>query len=199
MMFAPRHVPAFALVTVALALIAAPAFAHTGHETGSFVTGFTHPIFGLDHVIAMVAVGLWGAMLSRPALYVLPLVFPLVMVLGGIMGMNGIALPYVEPGIAASAIVLGLMVAFAVKPPLWMSALMVGVFAVFHGHAHGAELPEGLGAATYALGFVFGTMALHGAGIGLGILFGAKAGQFVTRMIGALIAIGGAAFLTGIA
>jgi urease accessory protein len=181
------------------AFVATPALAHSGHGESSFMTGLLHPLFGLDHVIAMVAVGLWGAVLGRPALYVLPIVFPLVMVVGGMMGMNGIALPYVEPGIAASAIALGLMVALMARPPLWVASLMVGVFALFHGHAHGAELPTGMGAAPYVLGFIAGTAALHGVGIGLGVLFGSKAGVMVTRAIGALITVAGAAFMTGIA
>jgi urease accessory protein len=186
-------------VAAAAALLATPALAHTDHGNVSLMTGLMHPITGLDHVIAMVAVGLWGAVLGRPALYVLPVIFPLAMALGGMMGMNGIALPYVEPGIAASAIVLGAMVALTVRPALWVSSLMVAIFALFHGHAHGAELPLGMGATSYALGFVAGTAALHGAGIGLGLTFGPNAGQMATRAIGALIAVGGAAFLAGIA
>ncbi|NJR14083.1 MAG: HupE/UreJ family protein [Phyllobacteriaceae bacterium] len=188
-----------AFATTLFTMAALPALAHTGHDASSAVSGFLHPIMGVDHVIAMLAVGLWAALQGRPALYLLPLVFPLVMVVGGIMGMNGIALPYVEPAIALSGLILGLMVALYAKPQLWISALMVGTFALFHGHAHGAELPAGAGAFGYAAGFVAGTAALHLAGIGLGSLVGAKAGQYVTRAAGMVIALTGAAFLTGIA
>ena len=105
--------------------------------------GFAHPVFGPDHVIAMVAVGLWGAFLGAPAIYILPIVFPLVMAAGGVLGILGVPLPGVEIGIAVSAVMLGMMVALAAQPPLWVAAVLVGAFAIFHGHAHGAELPPG--------------------------------------------------------
>lgn len=184
-------------LTAALALIAAPASAHTGHDVLGFSTGFLHPILGIDHVIAMIAVGLWAAMLGGRAIYVLPLVFPLVMIFGGALGMNGVALPQVEPMIAVSGIVLGLVVALYVKPALWVSALMVGMFAVFHGHAHGTEIPAASNAFGYAAGFVIATALLHAAGIGIGRLIGAKSGEYVARAAGAVIALTGAAFLFG--
>jgi urease accessory protein len=179
------------------AITAAPAFAHTGHDVLGFSSGFFHPVLGVDHVIAMLAVGLWAALQGRPALYLLPVVFPLVMVFGGILGMNGIDLPYVEPMIALSGVVLGLMVALYAKPALWVSALMVGVFAVFHGHAHGAELPAASSPFGYAAGFVIATALLHLSGIGIGRFVGAKGGEYVTRAAGVLIALTGAAFLVG--
>ncbi|MGZ5812671.1 MAG: HupE/UreJ family protein [Xanthobacteraceae bacterium] len=121
-----------------LLLFAVPALAHTGSSTGGFIGGFAHPLFGLDHVVAMVAVGLWGAFLGPPAIWLLPIVFPLVMAFGGVIGILGVPLPGVETAIALSAIVLGTMVALAARPPLWVAALIVGAFAIFHGHAHGA-------------------------------------------------------------
>jgi urease accessory protein len=177
------------------AIAAAPASAHTGHDVLGFSSGFFHPVMGVDHVIAMLAVGLWAALLGGRALYALPIVFPLVMMFGGILGMNGNELPYVEPMIAMSGVVLGLMVALCVKPALWISALMVGVFAVFHGQAHGAELPAASNPVGYAAGFVIATALLHLTGIGLGSLVGAKGGEYVTRATGVLIALTGAAFL----
>jgi urease accessory protein len=186
-------------LTSIFAAIASPAFAHTGHDVFGFSSGFLHPIFGLDHVVAMLAVGLWAALQGRPALYLLPVVFPLVMVFGGILGMNGVDLPYVEPMIAMSGVVLGLMVALYIRPVLWVSALMVGVFAVFHGHAHGAELPTASSPFGYAAGFVIATTALHLAGIGLGRVIGAKGGEYITRASGLVIALTGAVFLTGFA
>ncbi|HEY5308706.1 MAG TPA: HupE/UreJ family protein, partial [Casimicrobiaceae bacterium] len=121
-----------------------PALAHILQgEAYGFVTGFLHPITGADHVLAMVAVGLWGAQLGAPAIWVLPVAFPLVMAMGAMLGFLGVPLPGVEYGIAASAIVLGTAVAFEVRPSLVVAALVVGCFAIFHGHAHGTELPPG--------------------------------------------------------
>src|SRR5436190_20933136 len=130
-------------LSVAMLTAASPALAHTGSGSGGFVGGFTHPVFGPDHVVAMVAVGLWGAFLGAPAIWLLPVVFPLVMAGGGVLGILGVPLPGVEVGIAISAVVLGLMVALAVKPHLAVAAIIVGAFAIFHGYAHGAELPDG--------------------------------------------------------
>src|SRR5215475_518711 len=131
---------------VALLLVTQPALAHTENIGVGFLSGFAHPIFGWDHVVAMVAVGLWGVFLGAPAIWLLPIVFPLVMAFGGVLGILGVPLPAVETGIASSAIVLGLMVALAARPPLWAAAVLVGVFAIFHGYAHGKELPDGANA-----------------------------------------------------
>ena len=184
---------------IALLLAAAsatPAFAHeAAGAAGGFVSGFLHPIAGWDHVVAMVAVGLWGAFLGRPAVWLLPVVFPLVMTFGGALGVLGVPLPAVEVGIAASAIVLGAMVAAAARPPLWVAALIVGVFAVFHGHAHGTELPEAANPLAYSLGFVIATGLLHGAGIGLSLLAHGARGAQVVRACGAAIAALGVVFL----
>ena len=123
--------------------VAGAAFAHEGAGlAGGFASGFMHPILGWDHVAAMVAVGLWGAFLGRPAIFVLPIVFPMVMAIGGALGVAGVPIPAVETGIAASAVVLGAMVAIAARPSIWVAAVIVGAFAVFHGHAHGTELPH---------------------------------------------------------
>ena len=174
------------------------ALAHTGEGVaGGLMSGFLHPIAGPDHVTAMVAVGILGAFLGRPAIWVLPVVFPLVMAFGGILGLVGVPIPYIEVGIAASSIVLGLMILFALKPPLWIAAIIVAAFAIFHGHAHGTELPNAANALAYSVGFVVSTGLLHLAGIGIGELIRWPAGQIIARAIGGLIAIAGVGFLTG--
>ena len=189
------------LLLATLALLAATAAqAHTGEGAGGgFLSGFTHPLFGWDHVIAMVAVGLWGAFLGAPAIWLLPIVFPLVMAFGGALGIAGVTLPMVETGIAASGVVLGLMVALGVRAPLWVAAVLVGVFAIFHGHAHGTELPTSANPYAYAAGFVIATGVLHLAGIAFGTLTWTRAGTWAVRGAGVVIAALGAAFLTGAA
>ena len=147
----------------------------------------------------MVAVGLWGAVLGRPAIWVLPITFPLVMSVGAAIGVAGIPIPYVEVGIALSGLVLGLLVVFMIKAPLPLAAALVGVFAIFHGHAHGTELPEAANPIAYAVGFVIATGLLHLFGILLGALIDSKPGRIAVRTGGALIALVGAAFLTGFA
>jgi urease accessory protein len=187
-------------LALVLILAAGPALAHTGEGiTGGFLSGFTHPIFGWDHVVAMVAVGLWGAVLGPPALWLLPIVFPLVMAFGGALGVAGVPLPMVETGIALSGVILGLLVALVVRAPLWVAAVIVGLFAIFHGHAHGAELPEAANAYAYAVGFVIATGLLHLAGIALGLLMRVPNGVWAVRAAGVVIAAIGAAFLTGYA
>jgi urease accessory protein len=184
------------LILLMCAAFAEPALAHTGHSlTGGFAGGFLHPLFGLDHVVAMVAVGLWGAFLGAPAIFILPIVFPLVMTFGGVLGILGIPLPGVEFGIAISAVVLGLMVALAAKPHLAVAALLVGLFAIFHGYAHGAELPDGADAVAYSLGFVIATGLLHLIGIAFGLLTQWPQGRIAVRAAGSAIAIAGLVFL----
>lgn len=186
------------LACLLLAISALPALAHsTGDMGGGFASGFMHPLLGPDHVVAMVAVGLWGAFLGAPALWVLPVVFPLVMALGGVLGVLGVPLPGVEVGIALSAVLLGAMVALAVRPPLWVAGLMVAVFAVFHGHAHGTELPHEANPLVYSLGFVVATGLLHLTGIGFGALVKAPAGRMAVRGAGGLITVVGLVFLWG--
>jgi urease accessory protein len=183
------------LVTLPAVLWALPAFGHTGSVTGGFLGGLAHPVFGPDHVVAMVAVGLWGAFLGAPAIWLLPIVFPLVMAFGGVLGILGVAIPGVEIGIAVSAVLLGLMVATGARAPLWTAAVLVGVFAIFHGHAHGAELPSGADAVAYSIGFVIATGLLHLAGIAFGLLARWPMGKVAVRVAGALIALVGVAFL----
>jgi urease accessory protein len=178
-----------------LVLTSLPAFAHTGRLGGGFLGGFTHPLFGPDHVVAMVAVGLWGAFLGAPPMYVLPIIFPLVMAVGGVLGIAGAPLPAPELAIAVSGVVLGLLVAAAARPPLWIAATLVGAFAIFHGYAHGAELPAGMDAAAYSIGFVTATGLLHLAGISLGLTVRWPAGRVGVRGAGAAIACAGLAFL----
>jgi urease accessory protein len=179
-----------------LLLAALPAGAHTADGVaGGFISGFLHPVAGWDHVIAMVAVGLWGAFLGRPAVWLLPVVFPLVMALGGALGVVGVPLPGVEVGIALSAVVLGAMVAFAARPPLWVAALIVGAFAIFHGHAHGTELPEAASPIAYSLGFVVATGLLHAAGIAFSLVTRWAQGRHLVRGAGGAIGALGAYFL----
>jgi urease accessory protein len=144
----------------------------------------------------MVAVGLWGAFLGSPALWLLPVVFPLVMAVGGALGLAGVALPGVEIGIAASALVLGAMILLAARPPLWVAGVLVACFAIFHGHAHGTELPEAASPLAYSLGFVIATGLLHLSGISFGLLVRWPLGHMAVRTAGALIAIAGAVFLS---
>ena len=195
-----RTVGVLMLSAILSLLTAGPVWAHTGVGiTGGFFSGFLHPITGWDHVVAMVAVGLWGAFLGRPAIWILPVVFPLVMAFGGALGILGVPLPQVETGIALSAVVLGLVVALAARPPLWIAAVIVGIFAIFHGHAHGTELPGAANPFAYALGFVIATGLLHISGIVFGLLTRWPAGQVLVRAGGAAIALVGVAFLTGFA
>jgi len=166
-----------------------------GSESIGLLTGLMHPLSGADHVLAMVAVGLWGAQLGAPAIWVLPVAFPLVMALGGMLGFLGVPVPGIEVGIAASAIVLGAAVAFELRPPLVVSALIVGVFAIFHGHAHGTELPAGQSALLYSVGFVVATGGLHAAGICIGTVHRWGWGRKLLRTAGASVAAGGLFFL----
>jgi urease accessory protein len=172
------------------------AFAHVGQgEALGLLTGIQHPISGADHVLAMVAVGLWGAQLGAPAIWVLPVAFPLVMAMGGMLGFLGVPIPGVEYGIAASAIMLGAAVAFEARPPIVVAALLVGFFAIFHGHAHGTELPEGQSALLYSMGFVIATGCLHAVGIGIGTVHRRPWGRKLLRAAGTVVAAGGVFFM----
>jgi len=175
---------------------AGAASAHeAGGAAGGLLSGFLHPLAGPDHVVAMVAVGLWGAFLGRPALWLLPVVFPLVMAGGGAAGVLGVPLPGVEVGIALSAIALGGAVAAGWRAPLALAAVLVAAFAVFHGHAHGTELPQAADPIAYSLGFVVATGLLHLCGIAFGELTRWPWGSKAVRGLGALIALVGAGFL----
>jgi urease accessory protein len=189
------------LLSAALALLCClgspAAFAHVGQGdiAGGFASGFVHPINGWDHVLAMVAVGIWGAQLGRPAIWALPVTFPMVMAFGGVLGAFGIAIPGIEVGIAFSALALGTAIAFAARPPLAVAAVIVAIFAVFHGHAHGTELPESANAMAYSLGFVMATGLLHACGILIGEVNRRQYGTYVLRVMGAMIGAGGVYFL----
>ncbi len=184
------------IAVLAVLSSAGPAFAHAQKgEAAGFLTGFLHPISGLDHVLAMVAVGLWGAQLGAPAIWLLPVAFPMVMAMGGALGLMGVPLPGIEYGIAASAILLGVAVMLEARPPLPVAAALVGFFAVFHGHAHGTELPPGQSALLYSMGFVIATGCLHAAGIAIGTVHRWSWGQSVLRVAGAVVALGGIFFL----
>lgn len=194
-----RPDPNFALRAAVAALAVAcalPAWAHNdvGHTTG-FIAGLLHPLSGLDHIIAMVAVGVWAAQLGGVALWALPLVFPLVMVGGGVLALFGLPLPGVEIGIAASALALGAAIIAGLRWPVAAAAVLVGFFAIFHGHAHGAEVPAGASVLSYSLGFVGATAGLHLLGIAIGSLRRSRTGATVLRASGGSIAVAGAFLL----
>jgi urease accessory protein len=184
------------LVALLLSVVSSAALAHTesGQATG-FLTGLLHPASGLDHVLAMVAVGLWGAQLGAPAIWLLPVTFPMVMALGGVLGLLGMPLPGVELGIAASAVLLGAAVMTERRPPLFAAVVLVGFFAVFHGHAHGTELPPGQSGLLYSLGFVVATGCLHAIGIAIGSVHRWPAGRVALRIAGGGVGLAGLFFL----
>ncbi|MEM6573291.1 MAG: HupE/UreJ family protein [Pseudomonadota bacterium] len=186
----------------ALLLFAAlwPALSLAHSETGvggGLAAGLLHPVLGLDHLVAMVAVGLWGAQLGAPSIWLLPVVFPAVMAAGALLGLLQMPLPGVEYGIALSACLLGLLVAMKLKAPVALAGVIVGVFAIFHGHAHGTEVPEAANPLAYGVGFVVATGLLHLAGILLGLLLKWPAGDWFVRACGAAVAAVGAFFLFG--
>ena len=185
------------LMTIALVLGTAPsAFAHPQQSQGrGFLTGVSHPVSGLDHVLAMIAVGVWGAQLGQPAIWLLPVTFPMVMAFGGFLGLIGVHLPGVELGVAVSAVLLGVMVAREAKPRLAVAVALVSVFAVFHGHAHGTELPVGQSGLAYSIGFVMATGCLHAVGIAIGVAHKWTAGKVALRLAGGTVALAGAAFV----
>lgn len=187
------------IVSALLALTACPALAHTGHHGASgLAAGFAHPFSGLDHLLAMAAVGLWAIQQgSRRALGLLPAAFVLPMAFGFGLAFAGVALPAVETGIALSVLILGLLVAFAAKPPLVAALGMTAVFALFHGHAHGSELPQAGMAATYAAGMVLATAFLHGLGLTAAKLAQQAALPTLTRTAGAAVALTGLVILVG--
>ncbi|MBB4287042.1 HupE/UreJ family protein [Roseospira goensis] len=182
-------------------VLAGPAAAHTGVGAAAGLShGFMHPIGGLDHVLAMVAVGLFAAVLGGRSLWLVPAAFVAMMAVGGAAGVAGIAVPYVELGIALSVVVVGALVAFGRSLPVAVAAAVVGLFAIFHGHAHGTEMPVAMSGLTYGLGFMGATALLHAAGIlaglGLGRLSEAH-GLKAVRAGGALTALAGVGILTG--
>ena len=195
---APIHrvVLLFGLLIVGL-LLAPGGQAHVeAGGAGSVVAGFLHPVTGIDHVVAMVAVGLWGAVLGPPAIWLLPVAFPMVMAFGGLLGLLAVPLPGVETGIALSALVLGVLVMFQTRLPLVWTFLLVGLFALFHGFAHGIELPEGADALLFSLSFVVATGLLHLVGIALGEVRRWAWGPSVLKLAGSVIAAVGVWSLT---
>ena len=185
-------------VAAVLALTASPAFAHPGHDVSSFAAGIAHPLAGIDHIAVMVAVGLWAALKGGRALWAWPAAFVGVMSVGAALGMAHIALPLVEPGILASVVVLGLMVTLAVDLPVAMGAVLIGAFALLHGHAHGSEVAENIGGIAYMAGFALATATLHLVGIGFAQLMArAQLGPAI-RVAGALCVAVGAGLYAGV-
>ena len=185
-----RNNSVLTLVGTVMVLIGAPAMAHTGTGlAGGFASGFTHPLTGADHLLAMVSVGLWGAFLGRPLIYALPVIFPGVMVIGAALGMFAVPLPIVEVGVALSVLVLGACIALSLRAPVWVASAIVAAFAIFHGYAHGRELPSAADPVGYSVGFVLATGMLHVAGIGIGFLNDRPGGVTVTRGLGGAIGV----------
>jgi urease accessory protein len=179
------------LLAASMLAVASPASAHVGQGLGfSIAGGFAHPFFGFDHLVAMVAVGLWAALAGGKRLWVWPAAFVSAMLMGGFIGHAGIELPHVEPAIAASVIALGLLVATGLKAPVPLGAALIAAFAIFHGHAHGAEAPAE-GWAGYAAGFVLATAMLHSIGIGVGTGFQRGIGTLPVRALGVATALFG--------
>ena len=189
------------LVAATLAASTLPAFAHLNpEEHGSFMAGVAHPLFGADHILVMVAVGIWAAQIAatrhdRRALFMVPAAFVGAMAIGFLLALGGIELPFVEPAILASVIALGLLVAMATRVPVNAAAAIVGVFALFHGHAHGGELGSA-GALQFGIGFVIATALLHAAGMALGLGI-AKLGPIAARLTGAATALAGLSLVLG--
>ncbi len=186
----------------ALFLLPSAAFAHTGHgETAGFFHGFEHPVGGLDHILAMVLVGVLAWQAGGRALIAIPASFVLLMAFGGALGVAGIDVPFVEIGIALSIVVFGLAIAFGMKAPLFAFAALVGLFAIFHGHAHGTEMPADSGGLAYGFGFMLATALLHAIGIGLGVALakiGEARGGLLVRAAGGAAAALGLGILTGV-
>ena len=182
-----------ALVVLVCWLAPRVALAHTagGAAGAGFWTGFVHPISGIDHVLAMFAIGLWGSQLGMPGIWVLPVAFPLVMSFGGALGIAGVPLPGTEIGIALSVITLGTVIALNLRPPLPVALAIAAFFAIFHGHAHGAELPRQASAIAYSAGFVLATGLIHLSGIAVGLVIHLPRGIVAVRAGGCAIALAG--------
>jgi urease accessory protein len=186
------------IIVLAGALLSAAAHAHSDQvSTGGFMAGYLHPLTGLDHLLAMVAVGIWGATLGAPLIWALPVAFPFMMVVGGVLAIFGVPLPYVELGVALSVLVLGTAIALRWKAPLPAAVAIVAFFGLLHGYAHGSELPGSAAPAAYAAGFVISTGLLHLAGIALGNVKKVLHGEKLLQAAGALIALVGAWLIAG--
>lgn len=196
-----RHLTRTALAAAALTALPTLAFAHTGvGATHGFAHGFAHPLSGLDHMLAMVTVGMFAWQLGGRAIWAVPATFVALMAVGGALGVAGVSVPFVELAIALSVVVLGAMVAFGLKAPLAVAMGLAGFFALFHGHAHGTEMPLDASGLSYGLGFMLATGLLHGAGLGLGMAigrFGEAHGGKVVRGAGAAVAVAGLALVGG--
>ena len=185
-----------ALVT--LVLVPAPALAHTGlDDLGGFASGFMHPILGGDHLLAMLAVGIWGAQLGAPAIWTLPIAFPVIMAMGGLLGVVGVPLVGTELLIALSVVVLGAMIRWSARPMLPIAIALVSVFGLFHGYAHGLEMPEAVSPVGYGVGFVIATGMIHGLGILIGSVISRPWGPVALRETGTAISVVGIVLLTG--
>lgn len=197
-----RHLSRTALLAAAASALPSLAFAHTGvGDTHGFVHGFGHPLGGLDHLLAMVTVGIFAWQLGGRAIWAVPMTFVALMAAGGALGVSGIEVPFVELGIGLSVVVLGAVVAFGLKAPLALAMAVAGFFAIFHGHAHGTEMPLDASGVSYGLGFMAATALLHLAGIGLGMAigrFGAVHGEKYVRGAGAAVAVAGLALIGGV-
>lgn len=178
------------LTVLVLMLLSGPALAHPGYAD-SLMAGLGHPYSGLDHALAMLAVGLWAAQQhDHDAIWKIPLAFAATMVAGGLLGLAGFALPHVEAGIAASVLILGLLVAFSLRMPTPAGMVIVALFALLHGYAHGAEVPPGAGLTGFVAGFVLATASLHGIGIAVGWVARNRA-EVALRLGGVGVALAG--------
>lgn len=188
----------FPLVTL-LTLGASPALAHVGvGSTASFAAGVAHPLSGFDHMAVMIAVGLWAALKGGRALWMWPCAFVGVMLIGGALGMMHVPVPFVEPGILASVVALGLLVALAVDLPVWLGAVVIAVFALLHGHAHGSEVAENVGGIEYMAGFALATATLHLIGIGFALAMQRAHLRPLIRVAGMGCVLIGAGLATGL-
>jgi urease accessory protein len=193
----PTRILAFAAIMGAV--LTAPAFAHTGigaHGNG-FVAGFMHPLMGLDHVLAMLGVGIWAAQLGKRAIWLVPTAFVTVMIGGAALAVSGAPMPMVEFGIAGSVLAIGALIAFGARMPVALAMSLVGAFAMFHGHAHGTELPGFAHPAAYGAGFAAATALLHAAGLGIAYLVRQHAARLPFRIAGAMMAAVGGGLLLG--
>jgi urease accessory protein len=181
------------LLVASLVLASGPALAHSFDAQGAgFAAGFGHPLLGLDHLLAMIAVGLWASQLGGRAVWQVPAAFVAALTLGALLAVTSLGLPAVEPGIMASMLVVGLLIAFAVRLPTTAGMAIVALFALCHGHAHGAEMPVAAQPVLYGLGFVLASALLHGLGVGLGLTAARLAAPRLTRAAGAAVALAGA-------
>jgi urease accessory protein len=184
---------------ITLLFAANPALAHVGvGSTASFAAGIAHPLSGLDHMTVMIAVGLWAALKGGRALWVWPAAFVGVMLIGGVLGMAHVPVPFVEPGILASVVALGLLVALAADLPVWLGAVVIGLFALFHGHAHGSEVMETVSGVEYMAAFALATAGLHLLGIAFALGFARAHLRSVVRVAGAVCVLIGAGLWSGV-